>query len=81
LAGLGMRSVTRPSLEDAGLKEDLKPFWFATGRDDFLVETSRATVALFKKHGFDVVHRETEGAHTWDKWREYLHEFAQQLFH
>lgn len=67
-------------LEDAALKEGLKLFWFATGQDDFLVETSRATVAMFKKHGFDVVYRETEGAHTWDKWREYLHEFAPQLF-
>jgi enterochelin esterase-like enzyme len=67
-------------LQDAKLKGGLKLFWFATGQDDFLVETSRATVAMFKKHGFDVVYRETEGAHTWDKWREYLHEFAQQLF-
>jgi enterochelin esterase-like enzyme len=70
----------RATLEDAALKDGLKLFWFATGRDDFLVETSRATVAMFKKHGFDVVYRETEGAHTWDKWREYLHEFAPQLF-
>jgi len=67
-------------LEDAKLKEGLKLFWFATGRDDFLVETSRATVALFKKHGFDVVYQETEGAHTWIVWRDYLHEFAPQLF-
>ena len=46
------------TLQDAKLKQGLKPFWFATGQDDFLVETSRATVAMFKKHGFDVVYRE-----------------------
>ena len=67
-------------LDDAKLKEGLKLLWFATGKDDFLVETSRATVALFKKHGFDVVYRETDGAHTWINWRDYLNEFAPQLF-
>ncbi len=67
-------------LNDASLKEGLELFWFATGKDDFLVETSRATVKMFRGHGFDVVYKETEGAHTWDKWREYLHEFAQMLF-
>lgn len=67
-------------LDDPQLKSGLKLFWFATGREDFLVATSRATVEMFKKHGFEVVYRETEGAHTWDKWREYLLEFAPQLF-
>lgn len=67
-------------LEDATLKEGLNLFWFATGRDDFLVQTSRATVELFQKHGFNVVYKETDGGHTWDKWREYLQEFASQLF-
>jgi len=67
-------------LDDTKLKEGLKLFWFATGKDDFLVETSRATVEMFKKHKFDVVYKETEGAHTWIVWREYLNEFAPQLF-
>ncbi len=67
-------------LENAELKEGLKLFWFATGKDDFLVETSRATVDMFKKHDFDVVYKEGEGGHTWIVWREYLHEFAPQLF-
>lgn len=67
-------------LDDARLKEGLKLFWFATGKDDFLVGTSRATVEMFKKHQFNVVYQETDGAHTWDKWREYLNEIAPQLF-
>lgn len=70
----------RAVLDDPKLKEGLKLFWFATGKDDFLVRTSRATVEMFQKHGFAVVYRETDGAHTWDKWREYLAEFAPQLF-
>jgi enterochelin esterase-like enzyme len=67
-------------LEDGKLKEGLELFWFATGKDDFLVETTRATVDMFKKHQFDVIYEETDGAHTWDKWREYLREFTPLLF-
>jgi cytochrome c peroxidase len=67
-------------LDDARLKPGLRLFWFATGRDDFLIETSRRTVELLQKHGFKVVFRESEGGHTWINWRDYLHEFAQELF-
>lgn len=67
-------------LDNAALREGLKLFWFATGRDDFLVQTSRATVELFRKHGFTVEYKETDGGHTWDNWRAYLAEFAARLF-
>ncbi len=67
-------------LDDAKRKEGLKVFWFATGKDDFLVGTSRATVDMFRKHGFNVTYKETEGAHTWIVWREYLNAFAALLF-
>jgi enterochelin esterase family protein len=67
-------------LDDPKLKEGLKLFWFATGKDDFLVATSRATVEMFKHHQFNVIYKETDGAHTWDNWRDYLREFAPQLF-
>jgi enterochelin esterase family protein len=67
-------------LDDGEAKKGLKLFWFGTGKDDFLVETSRATVAMFKKHKFDVAYDETAGAHTWIVWREYLRDFAPKLF-
>jgi len=67
-------------LDDTGLKKGLKMFWFGTGKDDFLVKTTQQTVAMFKKHGFDAKYDETEGAHTWLVWREYLQSFAPQLF-
>src|SRR5262249_11884401 len=55
--------------------------WFATGKDDFLVNTTRGTVKLLESHGFKVSFKETEGGHTWINWREhYLPEFAQLLF-
>ncbi len=91
--GLGGRSnrrgdSQRPSwedqhardLNDPALKEGLRLLWFATGRDDFLIETSRKTVAMLRDHGFDVTWKETEGAHWWRNWRAYLKEFTPKLF-
>jgi enterochelin esterase-like enzyme len=70
----------KTSLDDTGKKNGLKLVWFATGKDDFLIQTSRATVDMLKKHSFDVVFNETPGAHTWINWRNYLIEFAPKLF-
>ena len=58
----------------------LKLLWFATGTEDFLIQTTRETVEMFKKHGFSPVYKETGGGHTWVNWREYLNEFAPRLF-
>lgn len=68
------------TLDNAELKKGLRLFWFATGKDDFLVETSRATVEMLKNHKFDVVYSESEGGHTWIVWQQYLNEFAPKLF-
>jgi enterochelin esterase-like enzyme len=68
------------TLDDPKLKKGLRLFWFGTGQDDFLIATTRATVDLFKKHGFSPVFRETPGGHTWINWRNYLAEVAPQLF-
>jgi enterochelin esterase family protein len=67
-------------LDNAGLKKGLKLMWFSTGKDDFLIETTRSTVDMFKKHGFNVVYEESSGGHTWINWRNYLNTFAPQLF-
>ena len=75
-----LEEQNKESLDNAELKKGLKLVWFATGKEDFLIETSRSTVELLKKHGFDVVFKETPGAHTWINWRNYLNEFASQLF-
>lgn len=68
------------ALNDAKLKAGLKLVWFATGKDDFLIQTSQSTVEMLKKHQFDVTYKETAGGHTWENWREYLHEYSQHLF-
>jgi enterochelin esterase-like enzyme len=67
-------------LDNAALKKDLKMFWFSTGRDDGLITTSKGTVELLKKHGFNATFEESAGAHTWINWRNYLDEFAPKLF-
>jgi enterochelin esterase family protein len=78
--GPGFEEQNARALDDPALKKELKLVWFATGKDDFLIDTSRATVAMLEKHGFDVTFKETAGAHTWTNWREYLNEFATLLF-
>jgi enterochelin esterase family protein len=35
---------------------------------------------MLKKHGFTPFFRESSGGHTWINWRNYLDEFAPQLF-
>ena len=68
------------ALSDASVKEGLKVLWFRTGKEDRLMQSTRNTVDLFKKHDFKVVFDESEGGHTWHNWREYLNDFAPLLF-
>jgi enterochelin esterase-like enzyme len=70
----------KAELDNAAARKGLKLCWFSTGTDDFLLNLSRDTVAMLKKHGFDVVYKESTGGHTWINWRLYLNEFAPLLF-
>jgi len=67
-------------LDNAAAKKGLRLLWFSTGKDDGLIPTTRGTVEMLKKHGFEPVFQESSGAHTWINWRNYLNEFAPQLF-
>jgi enterochelin esterase family protein len=68
------------ALDNAAAKRGLNLLWFSTGKEDGLIATTRNTVELLKKHGFKPVFIESEGAHTWLNWRDYLSSFAPQLF-
>jgi enterochelin esterase family protein len=70
----------RATLDDESLKDGLEHLWFAIGDEDFLLDTATASVEMFRGHGFDVGYHESGGGHTWTNWREYLNDFAQQLF-
>ncbi len=76
--GLGERAPRAARRRRAEARPEL--VWFSTGKDDFLLDTTKATVAMLEKHGFDVVYEESAGGHTWINWREYLTKFAPQLF-
>ena len=67
-------------LSDVRAQKGLRVFWFATGKDDALIPSTRTTVEILKKHGFNVEFEESTGMHTWINWRDYLHQFAPRLF-
>jgi enterochelin esterase family protein len=67
-------------LDNAANRKGIKLVWFATGVDDGLMNTTKGTVEMLKKHGFSPVLKETPGGHTWLNWRAYLAEFTPQLF-
>lgn len=52
----------------------------STGVDDGLMASTKGTVDMLKKHGFDPVFIQSPGALSWFNWRSYLIEFAPQLF-
>lgn len=54
--------------------------WIGCGRDDFLIEPNRALVAWLRSAGLDFEWRETDGAHEWTVWRDYLGGFLPRLF-
>jgi enterochelin esterase family protein len=67
-------------LDNVELKKSLKLLWFSTGQDDFVINSTKSTVEMLKKHGFNLIYQESSGGHTWINWRHYLNEFAPQLF-
>ena len=67
-------------LADPTLNERIKLFWFATGKDDFVLPSTKAALALLDHHTIRYSYKETDGAHTWPNWRAYLNEFAPLLF-
>jgi len=67
-------------LDNAAAKKGLKLLWFGTGGDDKLLPISKATIAMLKEHGFNPVFVLSAGGHYWGNWRDYLNQFAPQLF-
>jgi enterochelin esterase-like enzyme len=65
---------------DAKLNDRIKLFWLATGKDDFVMPSTKAALALLDQHKIRYTFKETEGGHTWPNWRAYLNEFAPLLF-
>jgi enterochelin esterase-like enzyme len=67
-------------LSDPKLNDRIRLFWFATGKDDFVLPSTKAALAMLDQHNIRYRYKETEGGHTWPNWRAYLNEFVPLLF-
>ena len=48
--------------------------------DDFLIERNRHFSDQLNQHGIRHTYVETDGAHNWNVWRDYLPTFLEMLF-
>jgi enterochelin esterase-like enzyme len=68
-------------LKDAkGTNRKLNVFWIGCGKDDFVFDSSQRLSAILIKYGINHSYRPTEGAHTFNVWKEYFAGFAPLLF-
>ena len=68
------------ALNDASFNKNKKLFWVEIGKDDFVMDANKKTLALLDKHKIKYQYKETTGGHTWINWRQYLNEYVPQLF-
>ncbi len=66
--------------DPAKANERFKLVWLAIGKDDGAVKGKRELDAALKEMGIRHEYHETEGAHRWGVWRQYLGEFLPRLF-
>ncbi len=66
--------------DSASVNRDLKLFWIACGKKDFLFQRNNEFDVLLKEKGIHHEYVETEGDHSWPVWRRYLIEFTPKLF-
>lgn len=60
--------------------QPFKLYWVGVGMYDIANANSAATVSLLKKYGVAPTTKETGGYHAWTNWRDYLREFAAEIF-
>lgn len=60
--------------------QPFKLYWVGVGKYDIANANSGATVSLLRKYGVAPATKETGGYHAWTNWRDYLHEFAAEVF-
>ena len=67
-------------MSDPKVNDRIRLFWLATGKEDFVMPSTKAALALLDQHKIRYSYKETEGGHTWPNWRAYLSEFVPLLF-
>ena len=63
-----------------GANEKLHLLWVGCGKQDSLMANNKAFSDFMDAQGVKHVFHESEGAHTWIVWRQYLNELAPLLF-
>lgn len=61
-------------------KSDVKLYWVACGKTDFLYQSALDLINYFDENNFKYKYFESEGGHTWPEWRLYLSELVPLLF-
>ncbi len=81
-------AINRDSPVLAGLKADpakansqIKLLWLGIGKEDVGLKRKQELAATLKEMGIRNEYHETEGAHRWSVWRQYLGDFLPRLFH
>ena len=67
-------------LNDPSFNKGKKLFWVSIGKDDFVMDANKKTLALLDKHNIKYQYKESSGGHTWINWRQYLNEYVPLLF-
>ena len=67
-------------LNNPSFNKNKKLFWVGIGKDDFVMDANKKTLALLDKHQIKYQYKETSGGHTWINWRQYLNEYVPMLF-
>ncbi len=62
------------------VNEQLRLFWIAIGKDDFMLAPHTMVVQRLGALGINHEYHETEGYHMWSVWRDYLAKFAPRLW-
>ena len=64
----------------AQFTEELKLYYIAIGRDDFLYQENVEYRALLDANNYPYIYYESDGGHIWRNWRIYLTQYAQLIF-
>ena len=76
----GRRRPTFEAQLEALARNKIKLYWTGAGDDDISRLRIDALYAAAKAKGLPATHKQIPGTHTWPLWRDFLVDFAQQLF-
>lgn len=77
---IGSKDPVLAGLKSGQANERLKLLWLGIGKDDVGLKSKRELAATLKEMGVRHEYHETDGAHRWSVWRQYLADFLPRLF-